>query len=509
MEGSPKNSVLMLAAFAVATVLNLAFSVSMGWMLSLSDYGVLGLFTAVAFILSMFMSSGFPPTIAKLLSERQYIANIRKSRERLLLAIVGNLVLGAVLSVGAYAGYYVYYRGDAYYHELIYVLVILVMVAAVGWVLRGALQGLFRFRELSGVQMLDPALKLSIALTLVWLGLGVRGAIYAMLLASVMSTAVCLFLLRDMVFPLALKLNVSRFSLSWLRRVVSTDLFVYSPPIFVGLFGLTLLVNIDIVSLKLLGGASMNREIGLYQADIVIGKLPFFLASVVLNVVFPYISHHTVDAPVMGHYARRTMKYLFVFLVPLGLIIALLPAHVLTLVFPPDFIEGADALRVYAVASMLLVVGTGFMRILQAAGRPTLPALAMLVALTADVLLLLALVPRFSIVGAALSTMGASLCFMLMGVVMFARAVPLSLGRTTLWYVGALFVLGLTLMIVPHGSRWTVLFDITASYILYLLVLVRLGVLDRLDIEAVGSAVGRRGRMLALSLFYRVRGPHR
>lgn len=508
MDGSSRNSVLMLAAFAVATILNLAFSISMGWMLSLSDYGVLGLFTAVAFILSMFMSSGFPPAIAKLLSERQYIASVRRSRERLLLAIVGNLALGALLSVIAYVVYYVYYRGDAYYHELIYALVVLVMVAAVGWVLRGALQGLFRFRELSGIQVLDPALKLSVALALVWLGLGVRGAIYAMLLASVLSTAVCLFLLRDMILPLALRLSTSRIPSSWLRRVVSTDLFVYSPPIFVGLFGLTLLVNIDIVSLKLLDGISVNREIGLYQADIVIGKLPFFLASVVLNVAFPYISHYTVDAPVMKHYARRTMKYLLVFFVPLSLIIALLPAHMLTLVFPPHFVQGAGALRVYAIASMFLVVGTGFMRILQAAGRPTPPALAMLVALTADVVLLLVLVPRLSIVGAALSTMGASLCFMLVCAVMFARVVPLGVGRATLWYIGALLTLAIVLVALPHGSSWTLLLDIAASYTLYLLVIVRLGVLDRMDIEAVGSAAGERGRTLALSLFYMIRRPH-
>ena len=507
MQRGSRNSVLMLIAFGVATVLNLVFNVSMGWMLSVSDYGVLGLFAAVAFILGMFINSGFPPAIAKLLSERRYIENMEKGRERLVLAIVGNLNLGIFLSVLACVVYYVYYRGDAYYGELIYVLILLVLVSSLGCVFKGALQGLFRFKELSSIQILDPALRLIIAVFLVWLGLGVRGAIYAMLLSSVLATIASIMLLRDMgVLNWVLsRLNRVRIFALPIRRVLATDLFVYSPPIFLGLFGITILLNIDLVSLKLLGTGGANVDIGLYQAVIVIGKMPYFFSSVVLNVMFPYISHHAVNGALMAQYARRTLKYLFVFLIPLSLILLLLPAEMIALIYPPAYIGGAYALSVYALASMCVVVGLGFMRILQAVGRPVSPAMAMLAALVVDGVLLCMLVPSLSIVGAALSTMGASLCFLLGCTAAFSRVIPLKVGRIATGYVGALPVLAFMLLVLPHSSRLTLVGDVLLSYVVYVLLLTWTGVLDRTDFEVVGSSVGERGRALALFVFEKVR----
>ncbi|MHC1597834.1 MAG: oligosaccharide flippase family protein [Methermicoccaceae archaeon] len=507
MDESPKNSAIMLAAFGVATLLNLAFNISMGWMLSVSDYGVLALFTAVAFILMMFVSSGFPPAIAKLLSERRYIENSDKSRERLVLAMVGNLSLGILLSLLAYVVYCVYYVADGYYRELIYVLILLVVVASVGWVLRGALQGLFRFKELSSIQVLEPALKLTIAVLLVWFGLGVRGAIYAILLSSVLVTGVSMTLFRQMgLVSWALgRLGSVRTLTLPLRRVLATDLFVYSPPIFLGLFGITILLNIDVVSLKLLGGEGANVNIGLYQAAIVIGKMPYFLSSVVLNVMFPYISHYALEGELMAQYARRTMKYLLVFLIPLPLIMLLVPSEVITLIYPHVYMQGARALRVYALASMCVVVGLGFMRILQAAGRPVRPALAMLAALVVDGVLLCLLVPAFSIVGAALSTLGAALCFLVLCAAAFSRAIPMGVGRRAAHYVASLLILCVMVLVLPHGSRLALVGDVVVSYVVYVLLLIWTGVLDRMDVEVVGSSVGERGRALALSVFERVK----
>ncbi|RLG22667.1 hypothetical protein DRN72_01290, partial [Methanosarcinales archaeon] len=90
-----KHSTVMLISFVVASLLNYVFNVSMGWILTPAEYGMLGVFLSLSYILSVFVSSGIPPSIAlSLSSSKQKQTDVKKTIET---GIFANIVIGIVL----------------------------------------------------------------------------------------------------------------------------------------------------------------------------------------------------------------------------------------------------------------------------------------------------------------------------------------------------------------------------------------------------------------------------
>ena len=153
-----QHTVMMVTSFLIASVLTYTFTISMAWLLTPSEYGILAIFLALSYVLSVFVSSAIPPSLAKRLSE-----DLRKEEiycERINIAILGNIILGLIISTVIYGAYYVYYSNEVYYPYFIYFLLMYVLISAVLWTFRGALQGTLDFRSLSVVQLVDPTVKL-------------------------------------------------------------------------------------------------------------------------------------------------------------------------------------------------------------------------------------------------------------------------------------------------------------------------------------------------------------
>jgi len=277
-----KHSTIMIFSFLVASIINYIFNVSMGWLLTPAEYGVLGVFLSLSYILSVFVSSGVPPSIALSLSSSSQV-DAKKTIE---VGVVANIVIGVVISLLAYLGYHIYYKDGSYYPIMIYLLMITVLFSAWSWATKGALQGLFIFKHLSILQIVEPLSKLLFGVFLVFVGLGVVGAVFGLVAASILSAILGTYYVLRHIKKTKTQRNYSKM----------LDVIMYTPPLFIGIFGVTLIVNIDLLSVKLLYTLqNVHDMIGLYQANQVIGKVPYFIAAVVLNVTFPYLSRHKVE----------------------------------------------------------------------------------------------------------------------------------------------------------------------------------------------------------------------
>jgi len=97
-------------------------------------------------LLSVFVSSAFPLTVAKYLSEEKDELN----RLRIFKSVLaGNLLVASTISVIFLAIYFSILNFEEKYDLIVYLIVACVIVTAISACYRGGLQGTFRFKNLA------------------------------------------------------------------------------------------------------------------------------------------------------------------------------------------------------------------------------------------------------------------------------------------------------------------------------------------------------------------------
>ena len=85
----------MLVVFIIGALLNYSYNIAMGWLLLPDQYGILGVAISLLSILSLFVASAFPFTVAKFLSEN----NENSAKHRIFKSsLIGNLIIALLIS---------------------------------------------------------------------------------------------------------------------------------------------------------------------------------------------------------------------------------------------------------------------------------------------------------------------------------------------------------------------------------------------------------------------------
>ena len=455
--GVAESSLLMIFTVILTMVLNYIFNVALGWFLPTEDYGVYGVSSSFIMLLSVFVSSGFPLTVAKFLSEeKDELIRLRIFKS----VLAGNLLTALIISTIFLIIYLSVLNFEEKYDPIVYLIVACVMVTAVSACYRGGLQGTFRFKSLASSNILNTIVKLS-GIGFVILGLGAFGAIFGVLLGVIVATIYMMLSLR-------LKF--------WKAKGFDSRVFNFAIPVFVGLLSITFVQNIDLLSLKVLTGS--DKLAGYYQAAITIARIPFWIAGAVLTVVFPYISSTKKSV-----YSNKTLKYSIIFLLLPALFICLAPSSFIKLIYPERYLQASQALSIASLAIIFLTLNYTFMNILQAVGKPEIPAKILFASLIFQAILLYILIPKFGLIGAPLSTLiSMAVCFALL-LYKYAKFFGDSLNPSTLLTFTSICTITLAVfLLIPHHSRLFLTVDLFVSLALYIALLIGLKILDREDI---------------------------
>ncbi|MHC1624522.1 MAG: oligosaccharide flippase family protein [Methermicoccaceae archaeon] len=498
-----QHTVMMVTSFLIASVLTYTFTISMAWLLTPSEYGILAIFLALSYVLSVFVSSAIPPSLAKRLSE-----DLRRGEiycERINIAILGNIILGLIISTVIYGAYYVYYSNEVYYPYFIYFLLMYVLISAVLWTFRGALQGTLDFRSLSVVQLVDPTVKLGLGVALVVMGFNLNGALTGIVVsiavaslwaAKKLSRVTCWSKFTDFFVwrPESSHHRGGRERAHW--KILIHEMMVYAPPMFIGLFGITTVLSADLISVKLLYNVEhVHEQIAFYQADQVMGKVTFFLTSVVLNVIFPYVSYHSLSPYKLKSYAHHTLKYIIMLVTPICAVLIVLPTEILSLVYPDIYSQGAHTLMIYAPGIAILSIGFCILRILQGSGHLRLQSCTVIMWVALELVFLYLLVPRYGIDGAATAFTLSTIISTPPLLIYYLKLFPISLKTVAVpasQFIMVIIAMVLMLTVVPHDGRVWTLVDVLLALFVYLILLLKLHILNKDDVTLLTSGFGER-----------------
>jgi O-antigen/teichoic acid export membrane protein len=200
----------------------------------------------------------------------------------------------------------------------------------------GVLQGLERFSGLATLYVFPWLVRLVILGIAAAAGYRLGGAIFAALAGALASAALALMLIRE---PLRGAGALSRPELVAFLR--------YLWPVAVGLIGIALLTNIDILIVK---ARFSGDEAGAYAAASAFARVAFFLPATVLVVLFPRTAARHARGEETEDILGRSLLATVAFCGLLALVYAAAGVGLVTMTFGRDFSEGGEVLAPFALA---------------------------------------------------------------------------------------------------------------------------------------------------------------
>jgi len=269
-----RSGALLAAATLTATALNYVFLLATGRLLGSDDYG------ALAALLGLLTLVVLPTGAVQLAVSREVSRRVALGDEH------GAAAFGrALLRLGLVAGVPLAILGLVLVlpvRELLNIestSVVALAMAGLGAALvlpiaMGLLQGYQRFSAIAALYVLPFVIRLALLAVLAAAGYRLGGAVVAALVAGVVTAMVTLWLLRD---PL---LHVSHRA----DRAQLVAFLHYLWPVLVGLIGIAVLTNVDVVLVR---ARFPGDEAGEYAAASAFARIAFFLPATILTVLFP------------------------------------------------------------------------------------------------------------------------------------------------------------------------------------------------------------------------------
>lgn len=237
------------------------------------------------------------------------------------------------------------------------------------------------------------------------------------------------------------------------------------------------LFNFDLVFIRLVRG---RAEAGLYAAAYTLVAFGANLIVAFAHTVLPALARLDDDVAERSRMFQRSVLQAFALALPAGVGVALIANQILGVVFGAEFAGGVSAMRILAWYLPLAALREMPVVALIAAGQER--ALLRVNALTAlsNVVLVVAAVPRFGLVGAAVATAATEVIRLWLAARAAGRAGYPAIDVRQLWApVAAAIVMAALLLLVKPNAPWASIPLGALGYGVALLILARGNLLRR------------------------------
>lgn len=390
-ERIEKGTFYLLVANGFSFVANYLVYIILGrFLLGPELLGIYGVVISLVSVIEMIFVKSIQQAVSKLVSEKPMnVKQIRRSALKLQLLL--DAVMFAVYFFGAEQ--FALLLSDISLASYIRLASLLFLLHPIFSVFVGCLNGLKKFRLQAKLRAFYAFSKLVLIIGLTYIGFGLFGAITGFVLASFLGLAAGFFLTRKG------KTLKQRFDY---RRLA-----LFAAPLLIFSVVADLLITVDLFAVKALSLGNANALSGYYVAASTIAKLfPIFVSTITL-VVFPLVSSTTFAGNVKKtrFYIRHAMRYAFLVIAPTAAIFSATSAQLISLVFSNEYLPGATALSILTIALSIYAIFLILETVIVSSNRPK-PAMAIaLLSFIVSLALNFALVPTFSINGAAIATL--------------------------------------------------------------------------------------------------------
>lgn len=334
-----KSGTYLFLASMTGNVSAYFFQFYMSRKLSVEDFGMLNSLLSLSAIVSV-PAGTVSLVMARYVSKFNALQNIGKIKYLFFNAYVKLLIAGGVgfgifIFLSAYIGNFL----NVSARLPIILIGISLLLSLILPINMGLLQGLQRFRYLGIIGILSGVLRLAFGVLLIYIGLGINGAILAGIITVFVITLITCYPMRFL-FDKTIEYDKERYT---------KEVLWYSLPTTLAALSFTGLLNIDLVLVK---HFFSPEEAGNYAAAAILGRSIFYLPGAIILAMFPMASEsHTLNKDTHGLLNKALL--FTVVLSGLGLVLFLVfPSQLMALLMGKKFIATAPLLRVFGLAML-------------------------------------------------------------------------------------------------------------------------------------------------------------
>lgn len=419
-----------------------------GRILGPEGYGRFGLVLTLTTMVIVLIGNGIPTTMSKYLSaafekDPGSIYGIRRAAAKLQILLMGSLTVVFFLLAPALA----HLLHDESLTPLFRLSSLIIPAFAASSFNLYFFIGLHFFRVQAFLKTIRAIVRVTFIVTLAYY-FGVEGAITGQILAPAtifISGLILEAILTKKYFPVAHEQKkTSTFD--------SATLFKYAWPLTVFLLFYELVLTTDLYLVKAFLGSDYLT--GIYNAAITVGRIPYYLFYALALILIPTIAKTTADndKKETEHLVNQALRLLILLLFPMVTLLITFTPEVLQLFYGAKFLDAAAPMNIYALGVGFLTVFYVLSFALNGAGQVKIPMKLSIAGFIGMLALNTILIPRYALIGAALST--TIVCFLLMvGILIYTE---LHFNVRTSWKTHMLslftaFLIAFLSRFLPHG----------------------------------------------------------
>lgn len=347
------------------------------------SYGVYGIVISLMSIINLVQTTGLPQSLSKYLAENEEkFEEILKSG--LILQIVSTFIITIFYFI--FSGLIASILKDSSLTPYLQLSAFIFPFYGIYSIYTGYYNGLHNFKRQAVIGIIYSVAKTFFVISLALI-FGIKGAISGFIIAPLFA------ILTGLKLP---KLSASIFPYK--------KLILFSLPILGFAFLATLLQSMDLYFIKAL--LASDADPGYYTANQNISRIPYFALSAFALVLFPSISRGAAEKNIIKirSLIHKSLRIILILLIPGTLLISVTSAQIINLLYSKVYLPAAPSLSVLIFGIGFLTVFTVLANILNGAGEPkkSLWIAGLGVVITAFSCLFM--VPKYGLVGAALST---------------------------------------------------------------------------------------------------------
>lgn len=255
------------------------------------------------------------------------------------------------------------------------------------------LEGLQRMGVKAVISSLETFIRVGLGLAAIYLGYGIIGIIWGMVISRVAMCLVSTYTLFKLETKIKIKPNYSL----CMKLFKQTQTFL-----FISLITTTYWM-IDVVMLTKMKGAV---AVGIYTAGYRLSEILKGFLYVYIAAVFPTIANsYGKSESSFRTNCVLSIKYLFICTFPIAVGTLILGNDIISIIYGPQFSESTIVLQIMIWTVCLHPIGLILAKAIIASNNQSLDLVSNAITMTVNILLNIVLIPKYSYLGAAIATL--------------------------------------------------------------------------------------------------------
>ena len=357
-----------------------------------AEYGIFGVVMSVFSITYIFLSTGLPDSISRLVSK----GNDPK--------IVYNLALKYQLTFSLILFFILYsfapllsqFLNDSNLEYYIKLVSFLIPIRAIFHINRGFLNGLSKFYHSSFSSITDSLSKLVFTLLLLYLGYGISSLFLGYILAAILALLFTIVVMKSIDLPEG--------------KVPSRkELVKFSIPIIIFMISFTVIEALDIIFVKSI--LENPSEVGYYTSVKALSSPILGLGLAISYTSLPTISSLKKEnnTNAIQEFIGFTNNILFIIITPILICIYFASSNIISIFFPEDYVKASDSLIILSFSTTFLSFLILQASLINGLGYSRIPMIVALLILPLHIFLTPYFITHYGLVGAPVSSLILSL----------------------------------------------------------------------------------------------------